>query len=432
MAKNGSSSASSKSAARPRENFIPLPACELLEAFASELAGTAIDRVRLDHLCQLLTSVVHREFQRTATALKDAYVPFDPDADTHSLRAFDSAREQRAYEAICGRLQDLLEQANFRRLSPKEIDAALLGLNEWGVNLQVDFSCFERLDVFARGDVNASRRRRRWRRMLRSEAVQVPVYQRLVVVFRLRSPDGAPPPGHAAQPLYVKLFKDIPQSDIESLLPGASVCMTWFDRGRILVPTLSGLALTLVKLMQGAVGMVFAGIYGMLAFVGLVIGTLGYGVKAFFGYLQTRNKYQLYLTRNLYFQNLDNNRGALVRLVDEAEEQELREVLLGYFLLWRDAPTQGWTATELDHAAERWLRERVQTSVDFEISDALAKLARLGLANQDADERWHAAPLDEAHRQLVQRWQAVLAWPTAAIERQAPPPPHGTLVRPAV
>jgi hypothetical protein len=33
----------------------------------------------------------------------------------------------------------------------------------------------------------------------------------------------------------------------------------------------------------------------------------------------TKQKYQLNVARNLYYQNLDNNLGALLRLIDEAE-----------------------------------------------------------------------------------------------------------------
>src|SRR5437868_3174186 len=53
-------------------------------------------------------------------------------------------------------------------------------------------------------------------------------------------------------------------------------------------------------------------------------------------------------TRSLYFQTLDSNAGVLMRLLDEAEEQECRETLLAYFCLWKYAPAQGWTAAHLD------------------------------------------------------------------------------------
>lgn len=387
---------------RRREHFIPTPRGDLVETFVAELAADSGDRRRLEQFCELLAEVVHRDFHRECDELKQAYLPFDPDADTQPLQAFDAALEQERYNAICDRLQQLLLRANFRRLSRQDIDAALSGLNEWGVNLQIDFGKFERLDVYARGDVSLRKRRRHWRALGRFRELDVPVFQRLAVVFRLCRRQTPADGETSVEPLFIKLFKDIPQSDIESLLPGSRIRMTWLDRSRILLPTLSGIGFTIVKLVQGALALMFAGVYGLLAFLGVVGGTIGYGMRSFYGYLRTRDKYQLHLTRNLYYQNLDNNRGAILRMVDEAEEQEFREVLLAYFLLWRDAPPDGWTAEQLDGSAESWLQERLGDGVDFEIRDALKKLEKLRLAESDAAGRWRAAPLDSAFRELTE------------------------------
>ena len=131
--------------------------------------------------------------------------------------------------------------------------------------------------------------------------------------------------------------------------------------------------------MQGALLAAAVGVYGLLAVMGLVGGTIGYGVRSFYGYLRTKEKYQLNLTESLYYQNLDNNAGVMFRLIDEAEQQEHREALLGYFFLWRQAGQSGLTAGELDGAIEAYLSEQVGRPIDFEVADALAKLERLRL-----------------------------------------------------
>src|SRR5262249_14619254 len=59
--------------------------------------------------------------------------------------------------------------------------------------------------------------------------------------------------------------------------------------------------------------------------------------------------------------------------------QEVREVLLAYFFLWKHAPAQGWTAPQLDDYVEMYLESEAKLEVDFEIGDAVAKLERLGL-----------------------------------------------------
>jgi hypothetical protein len=173
-----------------------------------------------------------------------------------------------------------------------------------------------------------------------------------------------------------------------------------------MLPTLSGLAIVIVRIFQGALLLLFAGVYGMLAFLGLVGGTLGYAVRSVLGYFRTKDKYRLVLTRRLYYQNLDNNAGVLFRVLDEAEEQEFREALLAYALLDRYARPDGWDAERLDREVEAWLSRQLNCKIDFEVHDALAKLERLGCAAADDDDRWHALPLSQALDALDRRWDA--------------------------
>ena len=245
----------------------------------------------------------------------------------------------------------LLERGNFVRLAEREINQALADRSRWGLNLAVDFEIFDRLELYCRGDEVVERLHRRLGKGFRAESVAVPIYRRLVVIFHLRSV-----PGLSEflddQDVYIKLFKDIPQADLEMLLPGTSVRMSLVDQAKIMLPTLSGLSIALWKIVQGAFIVAAAGFYSSLAFLSLIGGTVGYGVRSFFGYLNTKQKYQLNLTQSLYYQNLDNNAGTLYRLVDEAEEQENRETILAYHDLWRHAPAEGWTADELDRKIE--------------------------------------------------------------------------------
>lgn len=107
------------------------------------------------------------------------------------------------------------------------------------------------------------------------------------------------------------------------------------------------------------------------------------------------------LADNLYFRNLDNNVGVFHRLIDDAEEEESKGVILAsYFLLTRGEAT----ADQLDQVIEAWLQEQGSDAVDFEVSDALAKLKRLGLAEQQDDGRWRSVPLDAARAKLDVLW----------------------------
>ena len=239
----------------------------------------------------------------------------------------------------------------------------------------------------------------------RHAEIELPLYRRLVVIFRVRAENRFQP---ALDPkvVYVKIFKDVPKQDLDMLLPATRFRMTMMDRGRILLPTLSGIAIAAVKIVKGAVLLAFAGVYGLLAVLGFVGGTMAYGVKSFMSYLKTKERYQLQLTRSLYYQNLDNNLGVFHRLIDEAEEQDFREAILAYALLQWEGGVDGWTPHRLDREAESCLSEKAGLVVDFEVHDALEKLARFGCATKSPAGHWRAVSLPDALASLDRAWDA--------------------------
>ena len=378
-----------------REQFIPIRRARLVQLLAEDDSLTTEDRLQFVQWCDRLTSVVHHKYHVRLEAIKDDYDSFNPDAATSGEVERTPQERTEAATRLFANLRSLLENANYQRLSHDQIEAAAGVASDWGVNLNVEFDVFEHLEVFSRGDVISTREKRHWRNVYRREQVDVPVYQRLVVLFQLREHkrlDGT----IDTNAIYLKLFKNIPKQDIDMLMPGANFQMSWVDHGKVIVPTMSGFVLAVAKGFTAAIAALFTGFWGVLAFLGFVGGTAGYGVKSFLGYLRTKDKYQLNLTRSLYYQNLDNNAGVMFRILDEAEEQECREVILAYALLRRRAGPDGWTATEIDEAAERFLQNALGFAVDFEVQDALCNLAQLGCATVDARDRWRAVSLNAA------------------------------------
>jgi hypothetical protein len=407
-----------------REHYLPIAVSDLIAELTARLPGT--DRDQWRSFSRVLQALVHHEYHQRLIKLMEAYRAFDPDEELPPREALSPEECAAALERLFRICRGLLLKANFEQLDQQDIDEALSAASEWGVRLHVDTSSFERLAVFARGDTMTHRARCNWRTWFRTQQVEVPIYQRLVVMFRLKPEaplaqllsEHARPRTSAQQPVFVKLFKDVPKMDVDMLLPGTGIRMTWFDHGRILLPTVSGLAIAGLKIAKGAVIFAFAGVYGLLAFLGFVVGTLGYGLKSFFGYLQTKDKYHLHLTRSLYYQNLDNNAGVFARLVYEAEQQELREALVAYVFLRQHQGEAGLSAADLDRLAEDWLEARLAMKVDFEVEDALEKLARWKLLERLPGGMLRAVPADEACRRLDAIWDGWYNAPSSA------PPPH--------
>jgi hypothetical protein len=413
------------------EHFIPWRKAELVEKLCTQPGLTAAEQDGFGRFCELLGATLHFEYLAQFEELKNAYSPFDPDADTLRTKTHSFAERQAHLNQLFERFTWLLERANFCRLTQDDFQEALDSVSHHGLSLEVDFEFFERLEIFSRGEVMQTQQYRSWKRLYRKQESQVATFQRLVIIFRLR-PGRHKTRKFDTQDVFIKLFKDIPKPDLEMLLPGTRVRMSLKDRLKIAMPTVSGIALSVYKAVKGALMAAAAGIYGILAVVGV---TCGYGMRSFYGYLQTKQKYQLNLTESLYYLNLDNNAGVMSRLLDEAEEQENREAILAYYFLWRKLdvrgsaadelgwknrsqqntfPAGGFTAEELDERIEQFLSRCLGRPIDFEVDDALAKLIRMNLVREVAPRRYVALSLAEALETLDRAWDNYFPYNAAA------------------
>jgi hypothetical protein len=383
-----------------RDHYIPIGRQDLVRAMIGFARLTPEQTSLFRSFAARLESCFHQQFYRALRDLSEAYAAFDPDCIIVDLESEEEASNAEKKATFFRELTNLVDKANYQELSRADIDEALSAAKMFGIRLAINFDAFDHLSVYVRGRTMDQWKIRKWYRMFREEEVEVPIYRRLILVFQYVGDE----PGAEATDgqVHLKIFKNIPTTDIDILLPESRVRLSLFDRGKILLPTVSGLSLTAYKIVKTSLlASLFTGIYGTLAFIVLVGGTLGYGVKSFFGYLRTKDKYQLHLTRHLYYQNLGNNKGVLFRMINDAEEQEFREALIAYFLLWQEGGEEGWTKEQLDGRAESWLREVAGIEVDFEDEDSLNKLSRLGLATVE-HHRWQVVPLDQADQILTQ------------------------------
>jgi hypothetical protein len=389
-----------------REHFIPVRRSELIDLLCAEEGLSEEDQEQFRQFCRFLSAIYHFEYNQRLEQLKIAYAPFDPDADTKELIKLPADEEQQRLNDLFSDFAWLMERANFKHLSREDFEPCHDQVTAWGIHMDVDFSAFEHIALFARGDTVQKRSKRRLRRFYLAEQTEVPTYQRLVLILKLR-PHRRIDEQINTDCVYLKVFKDIPKLDIKMLLPGARVRMTAFDRSRISFPLLSGIAAAAWNIIKD-VGEAFERIF---TFSGswtttlwtLAVGGIGYSYRSFYGYQQTKQRYRLNLTQSLYFQNLDNNAGVLYRVLDEAEEQECREAMLAYFVLWRHAGPEGWTPTELHAFITRYLENAANLKVDCEIKDIIPKLERLKVIVRVQD-RYHAIPPALAPERLEWAW----------------------------
>ncbi|MGL4555457.1 MAG: DUF3754 domain-containing protein, partial [Gemmataceae bacterium] len=330
-----------------REHYIPLRKTDLIELLAKDAKLSPAEREPFRQLCRLVGAVWHFEYLETLERLKDGFAPFDPDSETVPLNPIDPGQRPEKMNALFNEFTKLMERANFKRLTRKDIDLAMEGgASDFGVNMHVDFDVFERLEVYSRGEADVLRTKKHpiffWKKVEK----KVPSYRRLVLLLKLRKHKRLPD-AIDTEDVFLKVFKDIPKMDLEMVLPGTSLQMPWHQQAKLggsLVGTLGYGIFSLLPKLAVAVGVLFAAAktftitaaeFLLFAPFGIL---LGYGYKQWAGYQVTKQQYAKMLVESLYYQNLDNNAGVLTRLLDEAEEQECRETLLAYFYLWKHAP----------------------------------------------------------------------------------------------
>ncbi|MAT92654.1 MAG: hypothetical protein CME59_08635 [Halioglobus sp.] len=335
------------------------------------------------------------QFHHLRQELKEAYAPFDPDADTRPAPVSPSPPPAE----LSALLQRVLERGNYEKVTEQDLQRALRASSLFQVRLYVDLEDFEEVLLYTRGESLREETLREffglWRRRVRFIN-----YERVLLYIRLRqdidadSTLGECPPGST----LLRLFQNVPQADLEMLFPNIRVGMRLLDKLMIGVPAVvSGGIVLSTKL--GATLLLLGSLLGFwlgvssepvqldraaLLALGAGLGALGgYLWKQFANFRNRKLKYTQALTENLYFKLLDNNAGVLFRLLDDAEDSECKESLLAWhFLLAHGEPM---SAAELDAAVEQWFASRWQCRLDFDVADALGKLQRLGLARCDGE-----------------------------------------------
>ena len=343
---------------------------------------------------RLLTALLRLESTDRADTLKSAF------AATIEAGAVPNTP---TYDLFVAALHELLGRANYREISGAELQEAFSSEALSSVKIQVDMTAFAALHIFARGK---ERRSETVRSLfgLRKRRVEFDVLERVFVFSSLAQTDGA---------LNLKLFGNIPVPDMEMLLPNCKVKMRRIDQAVVFLPATISVVLAASKVLLSLTAIwsaiqfytglskdepIVSGGWGLVAAGSFTL--LGITMGAYTKYQKRRLEYANAHSRTLYFQTLDSESGAFLRVLDEAFEEEAKEAVLAYAFLLAHGPS---TETALDERVEQWLRTKIGAPVDFEVDDALAKLARLGIATRAGDV-WTAMPAETAAERLRAQW----------------------------
>ncbi|KAM0957790.1 hypothetical protein FF1_023180 [Malus domestica] len=218
--------------------------------------------------------------------------------------------------------------------------------------------------------------------LLCKNTIQEPTFDRIIVVYRRASTED-----NAERGIYVKHFKNIPMADMEIVLPEKKnpglTPMDWL--------TFVGSAVVGLVAVITSIEMPKIDVWVMFAIISTVI---GYFAKTYFSYQQNLAQYQNLITQSMYEKQLDSGRGTLLHLCDDVIQQEVKEVIIAFYILMEQGKA---TALDLDKWCEELIKEQFNDDCNFDVDDAVQKLEKLGIVTRDTLGRYNCVGLKRAN-----------------------------------
>ena len=439
--------------------FIPVRTDDLVDALCDHGKLSPEEQEQFRRVAEIIQSIYHFEFHEDLKRARKSYHLFNPDADTLKIHNPALGDPAHRFEEMVKALEGILVAANYRELTLEELNELMTKAAPRGLKIQVNHEKYEKILIYRRGRQEVPKKqdpRSKWKFWVskKKEPEFEEMLQRLLILIKLKSDENveqfydhyietagetesqkerrllkeaafgkktSPKPSASAgeSPIFLKIFKNVPVSALETLFPDVTIQMTLVDKGMILLPLLGGLFSVIRKVVPAAlvIGAVVAALvageeinwmdfkdklFPILAAFSLV-GIIS--IKVFTRYKNTKEKHQAKLMKTLYFHNLDNNAGVFNFLVHEAEEEECKEALLAYYFLVAERTEDGrfYSEAELDDRIEEWIESSFGKKLDFEVNDALRKLQEKEIL-REKDGRFEVPPMEETLTRLDTLW----------------------------
>ncbi len=409
--------------------FIPVDRSDIYERLVSTVPWTEDELPIAEGVLHYLSRLRQQDSCISLDRMAAYYDPFNPDDETVNGGEREHLDLEPLLNAFGNQLQMLVEAGNFERISEAKLDRILSETSPGGVEVEVDLTEFDLMLLYARGESTSKKDIRNWSTFFLKKQIDIEVYKRLLMVVKFK-PDvvrleelrqkhlgdekkarkalkklrSSLPKDASTDKIYLKMFKDIPILDMETLFPNTHVKLRYWDKVQLF---LSGGGTTIAGI-AGAVGKIVAAtVLTPLILVMAIFGLGGVLFRQVINLINTRTKYMMQLAQNLYFHSLANNQSVLAYLIDEAEEENIKEEMLLYTSLLKGARAPG----QLERAAldiEAFLLHHWGVKVDMDIRDAEQRLRDTGLVSTGPDGLLDVMPLPQARGHLMRLWSQSL------------------------
>ncbi|WP_413163493.1 TMEM143 family protein [Capilliphycus salinus ALCB114379] len=428
------------------EAYIPYRRSDIIELCLKDGKLSREDTQTFKEFCQILSAFYHFRFHKTLEIIKENYAVFNPNADVEPLEEPNLDQYNQMQSKVVEAFNHILERANYIRLSKSIVDKALGQKSLINLQTHVDFNDFEQFLCYYRGDTTTTTKVKKF--FFWEEEKTIEIFERVVLLIKFKgkgyfsrkesNPKALEELKFTPGKMYVYFYKNIPKFDLDLLFPNIKTSMTWKDRLLFGVPAV-GAAIPLILrtlpnilLLIAAILLVFNArdliqslnveqdklqdiMPVLVATLSLGMALGGFAFKQYNNYKSKKIQFQKDVTDTLFFKNLANNDSVFQRLIDIAEEEECKEIILVYYhLLTSQNPLN---PEQLDAKIENWMQEKLGIGINFDIHGPLNNLQEIKgkiednsnqpevpLLSYDQQGYCHVIPLKQARTVIDWVW----------------------------
>lgn len=383
-----------------RESYIPYSREELIDLCLEDGRLSEEDVPRFRSFCEILAAHYNFQFHKKLETLKRNYAPFDPEGVDNSENVTEAVASPMQVERFAETMRDVLEAANYTQLDDMAIHEAIENAALIDLKTEVDFNDFDQVVLYYRNTKPTSIELKKfffWKRQIETDVfahVVLGIKYKDAAYFHEQERKLADlnfTPGL----MYLYMYKNIPRYDLELLFPNVQLRMNLIDQLMFVVPALGGGIMVLMKAIPNLILVLALILYLTLgpswlptintsedqikdftpvlfAFFSLAAALGGFAFKQYSGYQTRRMKFMKDVTDTLFFKSIANNSSVFHTVVDLAEEEEAKEVILVYYHLLTS--NIGCNPEKLDATIEAWLAEKGAPAVDFDMNMVLKQM----------------------------------------------------------
>ena len=385
-----------------REAFIPYSRRDLIELCIKDgkLPNASVQKFR--DFCSILIAYYHFQLHQKLEKLKENYAPFNPDINTKYIVDYSELQLTMMKSKVFENFKEILEQGNYYPISHASLKRAFQEKSLIEVKTNINLDDFEEMICYCRGDTY---RIIQLKRFFRKFENKIDIFERVALLIKCKN-QVAPSEKYleesnvTSSKIYVSLYKNIPKNDIELLFPNIKISMTLKDRLMLVVPAIGAAVPIIIKILPQLlliISVIIFLAFGpsyverfnlkasqenirnmtkiLIATLSLLVTLGGFCFKQYTQYKNKRIKFQKQVTETLFFKNIANNLGVFQSLVDDAEEEECKEIILVYYHLLTS--NTSITPEQLDDQIETWMEQNFGTKIDFDINGPLNNLAQI-------------------------------------------------------